>query len=97
MRRLKPLVLLATLLTAPSADAEGGCAVPVYVWDLELTRVERLSGDVEPETIAAALGARARLRGGYRDPAHPKVAARAELMGSSEGAGLSVLAEKKEQ
>lgn len=96
MRRLKPVVLLAALLAAPSADAETDCSVAIHVWELELTRVENLAGTADPKTIAPALGARARLRGGYRDPAHPKLAPRVELLGSTDGAGLSVSGEKKE-
>jgi hypothetical protein len=96
MRRLKPVVLLTALLAAPSAGAEAGCSVAVYVWELELTRVEGLAGTADLKTIAAALGTRARLRGGYHDPAHPKNAPHVELLGSTDGAGLSVSGEKKE-
>jgi hypothetical protein len=97
MRRLKPLALLAVLLQAPSVDAaESACSLAMFQWELELTRVERESGDADVNEIIRALGTRARLRGGYRDPAHPKYAPRAELVGSTDGDGMSVLAEKRE-
>jgi hypothetical protein len=95
-RRLKLLALLAMVLWVPSAEAEPECIVPVEVWELELTRVERLSGDVDPQAVISALGARARLRGGYRDPARSKIAPRADLMGTTDGVGLSVLGVKRE-
>lgn len=85
---------LVTLLAAPSAGAEPECIAPVYVWELELTRVERLSGDVDPNAVVASLGRIARLRGGYRDPARPRIAPRLDLMGSDDGAGLHVTLEK---
>lgn len=96
MRRLKPLALLAGLLPALSADAEPACIAEVYVWELELERIERLSGDVDPHAVAAQLGRVARLRGGYHDPARPHIAARADLMGSTDGVGLRVSGEKME-
>jgi len=96
MRTLKPLALLATLLAAPTADAKSECSLALHQWELELTRVERVSGNADPNAVVAALGTRARLRGGYRDPAHPKRVVRAELVGSTDGAGLTVLGEKSE-
>jgi hypothetical protein len=96
VRTLKPLILLSVMLAAPPADAASDCKVPVELWELELTRVERLSGPVDPQTIIDALGTRARLRGGYRDPRNESFPPRAELVGSTDGAGLSVSGEKRE-
>jgi hypothetical protein len=63
------------------------------VWDLELTRVEALSGDADLNAVARALGTRAVLRGATRDPAQKELS-RGMLLGSSDGAGLTVTLEK---
>jgi hypothetical protein len=96
LRASKAWLVLTILLAAPTAGAEPECIAPIYVWDLELTRVERLSGAADPNVVASSLGRVARLRGGYHDPANPRVGPRADLMGSDEGAGLHVTLEKRE-
>lgn len=96
-RRLTPLALLSlalTVLGAPvSVDADAECTRPAYVWDLELTRVEALSGDADLQAVARALGTRAVLRGATRDPAQKELS-RGLLLGSTDGAGLNVSLEK---
>ena len=90
------LAVLSVSMFALSAEAEPECQIPTYEWELELTRVEALAGDADLNVVAKALGSKATLRGGYFDPARPKDPARAELVGSIDGAGLSVGMEKKE-
>lgn len=94
-RRLTPLVLFSVVLTALGAPAQADpeCTRPAYVWDLELTRVEALSGDADLQAVARALGTRAVLRGTTRDPAQKELS-RALLLGSTDGAGLNVSLEK---
>lgn len=96
---LTPLSVLAvalTVLSSPArpADAEADCYVAAYTWELELARVESESSDTDLQAIAAALGSRARMRGGYRDPARPRATIRAEFVGSTDGAGLTIALEK---
>jgi len=96
--RLTPLALLAVSLTALAApvsavEAESECTRPAYVWDLALTRVEALSGDADLQAVAQALGTQAVLRGATRDPAQKELS-RAALLGSSDGAGLTITLEK---
>jgi hypothetical protein len=108
-RRLTPLSLLAVSLTALAAPAStveaesdlgshargraSTCTRPAYVWDLALTRVEALSGDADLQAVAQALGTQAVLRGATRDPAQKELS-RALLLGSQDGAGLTVSLEK---
>ncbi|HVZ31240.1 MAG TPA: hypothetical protein VG963_02380 [Polyangiaceae bacterium] len=63
------------------------------VWELELAQVAAESGSPDLQAIADALGMHATLRGGYRDPAHPKEPTRALLSAPSEGIGLNVMLE----
>jgi len=95
-RRLMPLALLSVSLLTLSAEAESECIRPAHVWELQLTRVEALSGGADLRIVAAALGTQAVLRGGTVDPARPKQPSPAQLLGSSDGAGLSVTLEKKQ-
>jgi hypothetical protein len=88
-------VLAASLLAAP-VDAETECKPKAYEWALELTRVECDQGDADLSAVAAALGTQAVMRGALRDPAHPKTPKRAVLVGSTDGAGLTVSLEKDE-
>lgn len=94
--RLRPVAVLSVSLIALAAQAEPECQIPTYEWELELIRVEALAGDADLNTVAKALGSKATLRGGYFDPARPKEPARAELVGSTDGVGLTVGLEKKE-
>lgn len=82
----------ALSLCALPAHADSECQVAVSVWELELTRVEAVAGTPDLNAVVAELGSRARLRGGYRDPARP-TALRLELVGSTDGAGLQVTLE----
>jgi hypothetical protein len=94
MHRLTPaLVLSLGLLTLP-ADAQSDCNPVRYHWELTLTRVEALSGEADLQAVAGKLGTQALLRGGVRNPARPRDAARAQLVGSTDGAGLEVTLEK---
>jgi hypothetical protein len=99
-RRLRPVAVLSVWLTALGAPvaavgAEAECTRPAYVWDLELTRVEALSGDADLAAVARALGTRAVLRGTTRDPAQKELS-RGLLLGSTDGAGLNVSLEKSQ-
>ncbi|MDB4975857.1 MAG: hypothetical protein JWN48_4198 [Myxococcaceae bacterium] len=76
---------------------EPECQAAAYEWELELTRVECESGDADLQAVATSLGTQAILRGGYRDPNHPKTAPRAVLVGSTDGAGLNVGLEKSQE
>ena len=100
-RRHTPLALLSVSLTALGAPVsalgdEAECTRPAYVWDLELTRVEALSGDADLSAVARALGTRAVLRGATRDPAQKELS-RGLLLGSTDGVGLNVSLEKTPQ
>ncbi|MEY4508963.1 MAG: hypothetical protein RLZZ450_1085 [Pseudomonadota bacterium] len=97
-RRLTPLALLSLALTALGAPvstvgADAECTRPAYVWDLELTRVEALSGNADLQAVARALGTQAVLRGATRDPAQKELS-RGLLLGSTDGVGLNVSLEK---
>ena len=94
-RRLLPAALLSIPLLTLSAEAESACVRPAHVWELELTRVEALSGDADLAVVAKALGTQAVLRGSTVDPARPKQPSAAQLLGSTDGAGLVVGLEKQ--
>jgi hypothetical protein len=94
-RRLTPIALLSVSLLTLSAEAESECIRPAYVWELELTRVEATAGDADLKAVATALGTQAILRGSTVDPARPKQPSTAQLVGSVDGAGLSVKLEKQ--
>ena len=91
--RVTPLVLLAVGLLAMPAEAEPVCVVPTHAWDLQLTHVQALSGKPDLAAVARSLGGQAVLRGGYHDPARSRAPVRLELLGSRDGAGLTVLLE----
>lgn len=89
--------LTLSLVSLPAeAESEPECQTPGYVWELELTRVESTSPDIDLSEVARALGTRARMRGGYRDPARSRATVRAQLVGSTDGTGLMLLLEKTE-
>lgn len=97
MNSMVPLAWLSLLLLAAPAEAEGECKLPLHLWELDLTKVELVSGNTaDLNAIGRALGTRALLRGGYQDPAHPKVPAHATLVGSTDGIGFRLTAEKTE-
>jgi hypothetical protein len=88
------IVLLSLSLLALPASADSECAVAVDLWDLELEKVERISGDAEIRAVATALGTRALVRGGYQNPARTRDAVRASMVGSTDGLGLSISLQK---
>ena len=91
---LVPLLISVTALPAGAAPV---CKAPVYVWELDLIRIERLAGAIDPNAVAATLGSKARLRGSVHDPAHSGRIPRVDLVGSTDGAGLNALGEKSER
>lgn len=93
-RRLRRAAVLTISLMTPAARAEPECRVSSYVWELQLVQVAAEAGAPDLRAIATALGSQASLRGGYRDPARTKQPERVELIGSSDGAGLSVSLER---
>lgn len=89
----------AALGLALASEAEAKperCIAPVYVWELQLEQVAADEGQPDLAAVAAALGTQAVLRGGYHDPARPNEPVRVDMLGSTDGAGLSVLAERSE-
>jgi len=95
-RRLTPLTVLSVSLIALSAEAEGElCIAPIYVWDLQLEQVAADAGNPDLQAIATSLGTQATLRGGYFDPARPREPVRVDLVGSTDGIGLTVRAERE--
>lgn len=89
--------LAAVLALAAEAEAAPErCTAPIYVWDLQLEQVAADEGQPDLQAIATALGTQATLRGGYLDPARPKEPVRIDLVGSTDGAGLTVRAEREE-
>lgn len=94
-RRLTPFTVLSLSLIALSAEAEGDrCTAPIYVWELQLEQVAADAGDPDLQSIATSLGTQATLRGGYFDPARPEEPIRVDLVGSTDGLGLTVRAER---
>jgi hypothetical protein len=88
----------ATVLSlAAEAEAEQErCTAPIYVWELQLEQVAADEGQPDLQAVATALGTQATLRGGWRDPARPSQPVRIDLVGSTDGIGLTVLAEHTE-
>jgi hypothetical protein len=89
---------VATVL-ALAAEAEAapeGCTAPIYVWELQLEQVAADDGQPDLRAVATALGTQATLRGGWIDPARPNEPVRIDLVGSTDGAGLTVMAEQIE-
>ena len=86
--------MLSLCLLAPTAAAEDECKLPLHLWELDLVKLELISGHADLDAMGQAMGTRALLLGGYQDPAHPRVAARALLLGSTDGVGFKVSAEK---
>jgi hypothetical protein len=95
-RRLTSIAMLALSLLALPAEAEPECRITTYVWELQLEQIGAEEGTPDLQAAAMALGTKATLRGGYRDPARERDPVRAELVGSTDGAGLSVTLERKE-
>ena len=85
-------LLLATLVALPAEAADPDCRVARYVWELDLIQVtaDPPAPGLDLHTVAAQLGTRARLGGGIRDPGRPKNPIRADLLGSTDGAGLVI-------
>jgi hypothetical protein len=84
---------------ALASDAEAAperCTATIYVWELQLEQVAADDGQPDLSAIATALGTQATLRGGFRDPARPSEPVRIDLVGSTDGAGLTVRAERSE-
>lgn len=94
MSRRGLLSALLCLGFSQAGHAEPECVRPAYVWELELVEVQRLTGDSDLSELPAALGTRAVLRGGTRDPGASHIST-AQLLGSSDGAGLRVSLEKQ--
>lgn len=89
----------AALGLALASDAEAKperCIAPIYEWELQLEQVAADEGQPDLKAVVAALGTQAVLRGGYRDPARPNEPVRVDLIGSTDGVGLTVLAERSE-
>lgn len=91
---LVPLLISVTALPAGAAPV---CKAPVYVWELDLVRIERLEGGIDPNEVAALLGSKARLRGSSHDPAQRGRIPRVDLVGSTDGAGMNALGEKSDR
>lgn len=88
---------LAVLALASEAEAAPErCTAPIFVWELQLEQVAADSGQPDLRAIATALGTQAVLRGGWRDPARPDEPVRVDLIGSTDGVGLTVMAEREE-
>jgi hypothetical protein len=94
MSRRLWLVPILVSITALPAEAAPVCKAPVYVWDLDLVRIERLEGAIDPNEIAASLGSKGRLRGSFHDPAKRGRTPRVDLVGSTDGIGVNALGEK---
>jgi hypothetical protein len=84
------------LLTLEAEAAPERCTAPIYVWELQLEQVAADDGQPDLQAIATALGTQATLRGGWIDPARPKEPVRLDLVGSTDGVGLTVMAEQVE-
>lgn len=88
--------LVAVLALASEAEATPECIAPIYVWELQLEQVAADEGQPDLQAVATALGTQATLRGGWIDPARPNEPVRIDLVGSTDGAGLTVRAEHSE-
>ncbi len=91
---LGTLTVLAMASEAEAAPEK--CTAPIFVWDLQLEQVAADEGQPDLQAIATALGTQATLRGGWRDPARPKEPVRVDLVGSTDGVGLTVMVEREE-
>jgi hypothetical protein len=91
-RRTLGAGLLALLVALPAEAAEPSCQVARFVWELDLVQViaDVPAPGLDLNLVAAQLGTKARLGGGIRDPHHSGLPVRADLLGSTDGAGLVV-------
>jgi hypothetical protein len=89
----------AAAVLALAAQAEAAperCTAPIYVWELQLEQVAADDGQPDLQSIATALGTQATLRGGWIDPNRTSQPVRIDLVGSTDGVGLTVMAEQSE-
>ncbi|HEX5655652.1 MAG TPA: hypothetical protein VFX59_00585 [Polyangiales bacterium] len=86
----------ALLALVSEAEAAPECTAPIFVWELQLEQVAADEGQPDLQAIATALGTQATLRGGWIDPARPREPVRIDLVGSTDGVGLTVRAEQSE-
>ena len=97
-RRTLLVAVAAALAAGPAeaADPESDCQVVRHVWELELVEVaaEVDLPALDLNAVAAALGTKARIGGGIIDPGRRGDPARLELVGSTDGVGLRVGAER---
>ena len=85
-----------TALPAGAAEPESECQVVRHVWELELVEVaaEVDRPGLDLNAVGSALGTRARIGGGIIDPAERDDPIRLELLGSDDGVGLRIGAER---
>jgi hypothetical protein len=87
---------IALALASQAEAAPEHCIAPIFEWELQLEQVAADEGQPDLASIATKLGTQAVLRGGYRDPARPGEPVRIDLIGSTDGVGLTVMAERQE-
>ena len=94
-RRTLGALLLGLLAALPAEAAEPECKVARFVWELDLVQViaDVPAPGLDLNALAARLGTKARLGGGIRDARHGRQPVRADLLGSTDGAGLVVTLE----
>ena len=95
-RRTLGAGLLALLAALPAEAAEDECRVARFVWELDLVQViaDVPAPGLDLNALAAQLGTKARLGGGIRDPnRNTGDPVRADMLGSTDGAGLVVTLE----